>query len=167
MSWTLIEHQALSSSAASVTLGSGGTIPQTYKTLRLVISGRNTAAGSNAPGMRVALNGSTANFTSRIVYGNGTATGSYSDTNEIAWTSGDANTANTFASTDIVFTNYSSTSASKAISSETVIENNATRGDQAMHAVLWSNNNAITSITVSPSSDSWKSGSTFTLYGLA
>lgn len=168
MGWQLIQSYNVgdgitTAPAASVTFSS---IPQNYKSLKIAVSGRNTDATSNAPGMRVALNGSTANFTVKVLYGSGTAVGSYSDTNEIAWTGGDQVTTNVFASSEIHFSNYSSTSVAKSISSESVIENNATVGYPVMSGMIWSNTSAITSIILSPNNQSWKFGTTFTLYGL-
>lgn len=170
MSWTLIESQTLSSSQASVTLGSGGTLPQTYKTLRLVISPRltNTMYGYE---IRVRPNGDTANGSARVLRGyNGSSVSSYTDAYATASDSqlGNGATANTFGSVELTIPNYASTAANKVMSSESVSENNAADGRLDMIASLWASTAAITSITLdSPANpNSFVSGSTFTLYGL-
>ena len=177
MSWTLIEHQALSSSAASVTLGSGGTIPQTYKTLKLVMSIRGTSTTVIA--LYAQWNGSGANQTGRTLSGTGTIT--YSGTAlSLTTTIGgqtyarvsdyyvnDANTtSNTFTSFDLTIPNYAG-STNKPFSIDWVSEANATAAYQEMSAGLWSQTAAITSIKLAPNSNDFASGSTFTLYGLA
>ena len=166
MSWTLIEHQALSSSAASVTLGSGGTIPQTYKTLMLLISVRQTTAATSG-GCLLRLNNSTTNYTARILYGDGSSAGSATSTSQNL---GDINagnsTANTFSSIKVELPNYAG-STNKPFSVDLVMENNATLSYQELIAKLWSDTTAITSLVLLPAADNFASGSTFTLYGLA
>lgn len=164
MSWTLIEHQALSSSAASVTLGSGGTIPQTYKTLKLVLS--TICSTDNI--VEIRPNNATANQTRRSLYGTGSAAGSGTGTNIRAASGYTSYTANTPGNSEVTFPNYTSTTTNKPISADGVAENNATAALQLMEALLWSDTSAITSIVViAPSSGTMSSGSTFTLYGLA
>jgi len=172
MGWTLIQHTALTSSAASVTLGSGGTIPQTYKTLTLVISSRSDITpGYPDDGIFLAFNGSSSSYSNRVLYGNGTiaqsATNSYTTTKVyVSASNTSSSTTNTFASIRVDLPNYSG-STNKALSSDGVIENNATLAIQALNAGLWSNTAAITSIVITPNSGNFVSGSTFTLYGLS
>lgn len=167
MSWTLIEHQALTSSVASVTLGSGGTIPQTYKTLKLVISPR--LDGSYATDtLTIRFNNSTSTFTYRLLYGTGTAAASVSNTFGNATDSNAAtSTSSTFSNIEVTIPNYAG-STNKPYSVDGVTENNGTAANQALLAGLWSTTSAITSIGLVPYSGSnFVSGSTFTLYGLA
>lgn len=165
MSWTLIEHQALTSSVASVTLGSGGTIPQTYKTLKVLVSGRMSAAFAQIS-VTANFNGSTANFSGRVLEGDGSGTFSYTAT----WTGvvpGSTMTSNTFGNFELTIPNYAG-STNKPYSLDAVIENNATLGYLNLIAGLWSNTSAITSIVMTNTGGgNWISGSTFTLYGLA
>lgn len=165
MSWTLIEHQALTSSAASVVFNS---IPQTYKTLKLVISSRTTFTGGSWDSMQIGLNGSTT-ATGRHIYGTGSATGSDTSSGNpvIAFTSDANNTASTFGNAEITFPNYASTTAAKPMSSDSVSENNATAAIQDLLAALWNNTSAVTTISIASSGGNFVSGSTFTLYGLA
>lgn len=170
MSWTLIESQVLSNSAASVTLGSGGTIPQTFKTLKVVMSVRSDANdGTNQPWSQCAiqLNGTgSTNRTGRGVFGTGAATGSTTLTDTTFWIAGNTATASTFGNAEITIPNYSG-STNKPISSDSVTESNGTYAAQFLIASLWSNTAAITSITVTPGgTTNLVSGSTFSLYGL-
>ena len=169
MSWTLIEHQALSSSAASVTLGSGGTIPQSFKTLKLVVSARSSDTGNIYKNISVTINGSSTGYSERIVYGTGSATGSNNtaatNLSFMAYAVSSSATASTFANAEITFPNYA-TSSNKAVSGDSVTENNATDGGlQSLAAGLWSNSAAITSIVLATTGN-FVSGSTFSLYGL-
>lgn len=171
MSWTLIEHISLSSSAASVTLGNGGTIPQTYKALKLVCSTRGTNVAVFDT-LNIQFNNSTPNYsdgtiTWRHVQGSGSAatSNSGSGTGQTI-TVGSTATSNTFGSTEFDIPNYSG-STNKPVSVNSVTENNATEAYQRMVAALWANTAAITSITCFPaSSQTFTAGSTFTLYGL-
>ena len=174
MSWTLIEHQALSSSAASVTLGSGGTIPQTYKSLKLLITGRSSQ-NSNYDYVSVRFNGSSsAIFSYRELNGNGSAatsaSGSSLDYGYLTWIIPAATaTTSTFGNAEVTIPNYSG-STNKPFSVDGTPENNAS-GLQylTLNASLWGSTAAITSITVYCANGvfNFVSGSTFTLYGLA
>lgn len=165
MSWTLIESQTLGSSQASVTLGSGGTLPQTYKTLKVVMSTRSDQSG-NWITVFIRPNGSSSNGSYRDVYGTGTAAGSQVDASNVdTYTVGSSSTSGTFASTTIDLPNYSA-STNKPISTDSVTENNGTAALQLMSAGLWSNTAAITSIQLTFATGNFVSGSSFTLYGL-
>lgn len=167
MSWTLIESQTVSgSSTTSVTLGSGGTIPQTYKTLKLIVSFRGT---SNFNDLYVTVNGSTSTYTNRYILGNGAAASSGSSGTTYAYggvSDGTTQTASTFSSHEITIPNYTG-STNKPISVDAVAETNATTAYQTLNAALWSTTSAITSITVKDSATTTIiADSTFTLYGL-
>lgn len=164
MSWTLIESQTLSSSQASVTLGSGGSLPQTYKTLMLVHSLRTTGTGGQAILLRP--NADTTGAW-RMLEGSGAAAASYSSSANIniGETNGTGQTANTFTNGMAIIPNYTS-SANKPIAVDAVTENNAATAYQDLTANLWSSASAITSLVVTTAADQFVSGSTFTLYGL-
>lgn len=169
MGWTLIQHTALTSSAASVTLGSGGTIPQTYKTLKLVVSSRDSNAGQVYGNLLIRFNGSATTYSGRLLQGNGAAASSSTNsTTEIeSLSTGATATASTFASGELTIPNYTG-STNKAASLDVVTETNGTTAYQRLNAVLWSNTAAITSIDLLPTaSTNFQSGSTFTLYGLS
>ena len=162
MGWQLIESQSLSSSAASVTFSN---IPQTYKSIKILVSVRGTADTANS---RVTFNGSTANVSDRVLFGNGLVGGSFSDASILySLQNRSTSTTNTFANFEVTVPNYSSTTQNKAVSIDAVDENNGSAANQYLVAGLFSSTSAVTSATVSPNSGNFDFGSTFTLYGLA
>ena len=172
MSWTLIESQTLGASAASVNLGSGGTIPQTYKSLMLVISARSTQSAWSS-GMYIGFNGNTSTlYSNRELYGYSTGAASRADTNSPGYVYAGAipaasDTSNTFSCDQVVIPNYT-TSQYKPFSCDVVDEGNTSTAYNAnlwMTAGLWSSTAAVTSVQAY-SSVNFTSGSTFTLYGL-
>lgn len=136
----------------TVTVGSGGaasisftSIPQTYTDLYIVASIRNSSTFEH---VLIGINGSTADFTGRYASGFGssgqTSTGTYA--RYIGNVSRAGFTADTFGSTGIYIPNYR-VSASKAISAESVGENNnASSWAMVMSANHWGQNTAISSI---------------------
>jgi hypothetical protein len=159
---------------ASVTVGAGGTatiqftsIPSTYTDLILLTSLRNS---TTAGGAKLTINGSSTGYSERILYGTGsTAASGTKSTSWIEWST-DANTssmaANTFSNGTLYIPNYSG-STNKSISSEVVVEDNATYGTQYMNAALWSNTAAITSLTITSFATTFVQYSTATLYGIS
>jgi len=166
MSWTKIEEVTLSGSQASVTLGTGGTLPQTYKTLKLVVSARDDRASAESDNCLIKPNNATANQSLRLLYGNGATAASVTGTTIQGLMTATTATASTFGNSETVFPNYSS-NVNKAISSDGVSENNGTTAYQGLWAQLWSDTAAITSLVIVPQSGTnFVSGSSFTLYGL-
>jgi hypothetical protein len=159
---------------ATVTVGSGGassisftSIPATYTDLLLKISARGTSSGT-FENYILAVNGSQTGLSGRHLYGTGSAAGS------ATYPSGDGSifsvpnnaTANTFGNAEIYIPNYAG-SNNKSMSIDNVSENNATAGQQNLQAELWSNTNAITSLTLTMSSSAnYVQYSTATLYGI-
>ena len=169
MPMTLISRTTLTGTAASVTFSS---IPQTYQTLKLVVSARTDRNTGTTSNLIVTFNTSTASYSGRYLQGNGSAASSASN-----GTAGiDAlplnqatDTASTFSSYSIDIPNYTG-STNKAVSSDVVTENNATQAFQHLNAALWSVTSAITTITLTSFSSptfSLLSGSTFSLYGMS
>ena len=161
----LISAQTLTSASASVTFSS---IPQTFTDLKLVVSGR-VASGAQADfQLLVKFNNSTTGYSSKTVFGNGV--GAYSFSTTIAGYSGVTNgglsTANAFSNCEVYIPNYTSSNY-KSFSSDTVIEDNTTATRTDLNAMLWSNNAAITTITVSPDTSTWVQNSSFYLYGIS
>lgn len=166
MGWKLIEKQVVQTTAASVTLGSGGTIPQTYKMLRLVVSARSDTTAVNWTNILVAPNGANTNLSYRLLEGDGAAAASYNNTTGRIGNVPCANlTANTFGNISAEIANYTG-SASKPISIDSVAETSATTAYQDLTSLLWANTNAITSLTLSLANGNFVAGSTFYLYGL-
>jgi hypothetical protein len=151
--------------AASVTFSG---IPQTgYTDLVVKVSARTNYAGA-FDNTVVQFNGSASSYTLRFVYGNGSSTGSATDTKIYDYTDGNTNTASTFNNSEFYIPNYTSANY-KSVSNDSVLENNATSAVTYLGAALWSNTAAITSIALAPyqSGASYMQYSTFYLYGVA
>ena len=156
---------------STVTVGAGGAasisftgIPQiTGADLLLVVSGR--ASGDRD--LFIQLNGDTgANYSRRYLRGSGSAVISSSSTGSTRIEIDNGlvqGTANTFASAQIYFPNYTS-SVAKSISIDNVTENNGTEAYQLIMASAWSGTSAITSMTVFPPSATFLEHSTASLY---
>ena len=160
--YVLLERVTVGETAvSSITFNS---IPQTgYTDLKIVYSARDTSGS-----LLVSINGNSASLTGKGLYGSGSAAASENFSGSIGLI-GEPNTytANTFASGELYFPNYTS-SSNKSFSYEGVNENNAAAAYMEMTAGLWSNTSAITSITLTAgSSGSIFQYSTFSLYGLA
>jgi hypothetical protein len=155
--------------ASSVTFSS---IPQTgYTDLVVKASMRSDRASQPAADTIIYFNGDTgANYTTRRLEGNG-STG-YSQTDASSFLGGQipgsTATSSTFANCEFYVPNYTS-STFKSASLDDVMENNATTAYMDLHAGIWNNTAAITSITyrVSPGNGNFVQGSTFYLYGVA
>jgi hypothetical protein len=161
-----IATQTLGSSTASVTFSN---IPQVYTDLKLVMSTRTSS--TNAQGWFdtiLTINGTATTGSSTVLlYGSGSGSGSSITESQFTIRTADANnTANTFGSAEVYIPNYTS-SAYKSLSCESVSENNATAAIQELHAFLWSNTAAVTSLVITgASSTNLLQYSTFTLYGI-
>lgn len=160
---------------ASSTVGSGGassisftSIPQTYTDLLIKFSGRDDR-GASATNLFITFNGSSSNFSSRLLYGGGGATYSGTDTaGFIGEDVGAGATSNTFSNGEIYIPNYTSSNY-KSMSSDSVTENNSSTNGAAytmLIAALWSNTSAITSLTITPTPNSFVQYSTAYLYGI-
>ena len=155
--------------ASSVTLGSGGTIPQTYTDLVVKISGRTDNTGTFANMIR--FNGDTgSNYSWKNLYGYNSAT--YSDTlsgGSYVWggyTNNSSLTASSFGNSEIYVPNYRA-SIYKSVSADGVMETNASTGvSLGLGANIWNNTAAITSITCIPYVGNYAQYSTFYLYGI-
>lgn len=162
----LIAKSVLGSDTATVTLGSGGTIPQTYTDLLVVVSVR-TARNALADSLKMEFNGNTSNYSWRRLEGDGSAANSNtgSDTT-VALVNADTSTASTFSAVEVYIPNYAG-STNKSYSCTSALENNATTGQIEARANLWSNTAAITSVAFSSgNSANFRSGSSFYLYGI-
>lgn len=164
---------------STVTVGSGGaasiaftSIPATYTDIVIKYSARSTATGDNWQNVNVKINTDTgSNYTSKLLYGNGSAAGS--DTSTTTFLKfmyavfADA-TASVFGNGELYFAKYAG-SIYKSMIADTVTENNATGSGSSIIGLttgLWSDNSAINAITLTPNSGSWAEHSTATLYGI-
>jgi hypothetical protein len=118
---------------SSVTVGSGGaanisftSIPSTYTDLVLKISSRDDRATVIANAVNFSFNGSTSNFTYRVLEGDGSnAVSGNGSTSWSATSTGPSATANTFSNCEIYIPNYAG-SNNKSYSGDLVTETNAT-----------------------------------------
>ena len=161
---------------ATTTVGSGGAadieftiIPGTYTDLILKYSlrGSDPAAYINN---RISFNGSTSGYTSKLLYGDGSAAASENNsvTDAIdfsAYSVGTTATASTFSNGEAYIPNYAG-SNNKSVSIDHITENNAASAIAALTAGLWSNSAAITSVKITPGSGTFAQYSTATLYGI-
>jgi hypothetical protein len=164
--YSLIQAQTLTSSAASVTFSN---IPQNFTDLKIVVS---AAIGSTATDLyELYFNGQARATVStnavRWLSGSGSAASSDARTSyPFAVTVNMTNqTANTFASTEIYIPNYTS-SRVKSWSSDTSNENNATAASIYLFGGHWSNTAAITSVSILSEGSTLSPNSTFYLYGI-
>ena len=153
-----------SGGAASVTLPATGTIPATYTDLRLVVSARTNRADT-FDCLLVKPNNSSSNLTYRYIRGDGTTASS--NTLSRFDINGNNATASTFGNLDLYIPNYAGSNF-KSMSGDSVTENNATEALSGLHAWLWSDTSAITTLVCAPQFGTlFLEGSTFYLYGIS
>jgi hypothetical protein len=146
-----------------------GDIPSTYDDLFLCVSVRTDRAYSS-DGIKLRFNGASndANLSYREIQGNGSSAYSQSSTTffQSGIASGSTATSNTFGSNEIYIPNYAG-STNKSISGFGCSETNGTEAYLTAFAGLWSNTNAITSITILPLIGSnFSANSSAFLYGI-
>lgn len=154
---------------ASSTVGAGGassidftSIPSTYTDLVLKVSGRSTTTDEYAS---IGFNGSTASFSGRYLYGNGSTTASGTLV-PIVYTCSSGSTASTFGNGEVYIPNYAG-SANKSMSIDSTTENNGTTVSMILQAGLWSNTAAINRVTLTHSGTGlFAQNSTAYLYGV-
>lgn len=159
--YALIASNTLGSDTATITFSS---IPQTFTDLILVVNGNTTIAGTGANAIRVRFNSDTAtNYSQTGLFGNGTSAGSNRDTSlgymplgEIGQTSGVVTTS------ILQFMDYANTTTFKT----TLSRGNASNFELNASAGLWRSTSAISQIDLVLGSGSYKTGSTFYLYGI-
>jgi len=164
--YVLLERTELNAEAASVSFSN---IPQSgYTDLKIVTSARTTKSGAGADWVKISFNGVTTNLSMRVLYGEASTAGSYTDTSIYGAIGSNSQTSNTFGNTEFYIPNYTG-SSNKSVSADAVSENNSSSGNYLnFSAGLWSSTAAITSITLTPyTGPNFAANSTFSLYGLA
>lgn len=161
---------------STVTVGAGGSyvtfssIPQTYKDLCIVISGRGSRAGVTTDDIALQINGSATSYSYRRLTGDGAVAGSDNSASNTAFNFGyfpaATATANTFGNAEVYFPNYTS-SVAKSMSSNCVMENNATISWLMSAAGLWNSTAAITSLFIYMGFTTFVQNSTISLYGIS
>ena len=162
MTMQVIEHiEVGSGGAASIDFTS---IPATYTDLYLTLSARTDGTGNAT---NIEFNGSGTGYSNRSLQGNGASASSFGTYFSTIGNSNDSTqTSNTFGSIGVMIPNYSSSTQYKSYSSDSASENNATTAYMAIVAGLWSNTDAITSLSLTPVNGSWVQYSSATLYGI-
>jgi hypothetical protein len=156
---------------ATVTVGSGGAanitfsnIPQTYTDLKILLSGRNS--GATALGQYISFNSSTANFSGKYLYGDGSNPSSGILARYAGTVLGTNYNPSVFNNTDIYIPNYTS-SNHKTFLVDNVSEDMQTYSTTNFIGGLWAVTAPITSVTITPDSGtSYPQYSTATLYGI-
>jgi hypothetical protein len=170
-SFESIASQTLSSSSSTVTFSS---IPGTYKSLQIRAILRDTNATNSDYGFAIRVNSDTgSNYAFHNLYGDGSAPATFSTASasriiSIFGAPLDGTTASTFGSTIIDIHDYASTTKNKTIRGFAGSNTNttATNFGVALFSGLWMSTSAVTSISIISEGTSFKSGSTFALYGI-
>ena len=146
-------------------------IPSTFTDLLVVYSARTNRAALNSD-IIIHLNGNTsANYSFRRLFGDGSNPGSDGLTNNsnggfAGFAVGANATANTFSNCQFYIPNYRS-SAAKSWSTDSVTENNGTNAFQTIQASLWNLTDPITSIAIKCfNASSFTQHSSASLYGI-
>ena len=160
--YTPIATQTLGSAAATVTFSS---ISGTYTDLVLVIG--NLKVSTNTASLTLQLNGDTgSNYSNTQLIGNGSAASSRrgsSLTSALNYITYGASSNTNEGVVILNFQNYSNSTTYKT----TLIRANSASSSVEATVNLWRNTAAITSITMGmQGSDTYSTGSTFTLYGI-
>jgi hypothetical protein len=152
-----LANLTLNGTDSSITFDS---IPSTYRDLVAVI---NTDSSTQAD-LYLRFNGDTGNNYNRVT-GQGTGSvASYNSSTNAAFMrlNGNGDLATDFSQNAIIqVMDYSATDKHKSVLSRT----NSTHGVD-MTAGRWASTNAVTSVTIYPSTGSFESGSTFSLFGI-
>ncbi len=160
----LIAKASLGSAAADITFTS---IPATYTDLYLVVSARSATGSDN---VLMQFNGSTSNYTYRIIRGSGSAAASLTNT-AFSWTGAaidlgyTTNTADMFANHEAYIPNYAG-STNKSVSTTGAQEANSSTAYITAGAGLWSDTSAITSIKLYGYNYNLEANTTAYLYGI-
>jgi len=158
---------------SSITIGSGGTIPQTYTDLILKCSLRNNT-GISYNTVKLSFNGSPSgsSYSFRTLYTIGTTTSSYGGSSGSEIVAGGSvssgNTSSTFSNAEFYIPNYAG-STNKSVSCDSVTEaNSSTNGNifNNLTAGLFANTSPITSIVLTSDASSFVQYSTAYLYGV-
>jgi hypothetical protein len=157
-----IASTTLGSAATSVTFGSGGTLPQTYTDLIVVINATATPTTAYT-GVRFNAD-SGSNYSTTVLRGNGSSASSARYSSQSEGYTSQANALSTTVSTVVIHVmSYSNTNVYTtylAADSASSVEVNRAVG-------LWRSTSAITSIELrGVGGNGFGSGSTFSLYGI-
>lgn len=178
--YSLIESATVGSGGvAAITLGTGGTIPQTYTDLRILMTARLVGNGDSFGNVLISFNGAPSGSVSRwnCLIGGAGSVGCIENTSQSSITNnysvvGSAATASIFSVNDLYIPNYTSTTVQKIVLGDNVGENSHV--SEARYTLMWGQWNpatqaAITSIVLTSNytaSELFAQHSTFYLYGI-
>ena len=160
-----IAKTVLGSSAGTIVVSS---IPNTYTDLCVLASCRGTSTNENT--MTLTLNSTSASYV--VQYGAGTSGGSLTNANTFLslGLSHPAQPNDTFGTTKLYIHNYSSTTNNKSMNVLSCNENNTSPAGNSFinHGTsLVTTTAAITSITLTPGSGNFVSGTSIYVYGIS
>ena len=158
--YTPIATTTLGSAQATVTFSS---IAGTYTDLILVFNGKSNGAN---PAVRGRFNSDTgSNYSYTRLYGTGSVAGSSRASSQTSMGIATAGGVTSTFETNIIWhiMNYSNATTFKT----SIVRANTPSAATETNVNLWRSTSAITSISIFTDSDSFGSGSTFTLYGIA
>lgn len=156
---------------STVTVGSGGaasidfnSISGSFTDLLMVYSIR---ASSTNGGLRIKVNGSTSNLSTRLLYGTGASVSPATDTTYIGTSNNSNQTASVFGNGNFYISNYAGSNA-KSFTVDMVDENNAaTPVNEWITGGRFNSSTAITSLSLfNDASANFAQYSTATLYGI-
>lgn len=157
---------------ATVTVGAGGAagitfsnIPAGYTDLSIFLNGRSTYTGDTYRYGTIQFNDSTSDQSSKYSYYDG-STQITSAGDVYYWTPGNSAASNIFSNIHVYISNYSS-SATKAVSLDSVSPSNTTQAFIAILAGRWNNTAAINKIAFFPAGGNWVQYSSATLFGIS
>ena len=161
--YTALATLTLTGSDSSITFDS---IPATYRDLVLVVSGNTDESGSDSS-TALRINGDTAsNYSWVYMSGDGSSTTSGSSADSRIFIGRLPGNSQSIPGTILLqFQDASATDKHKTV----LTRGNNTAGIVSAHAGRWANTNRITSVTLSryDFAGNFRSGSTFSLYGIA
>lgn len=165
-------------SIATVTVGAGGSssvtfssIPSTYTHLQIraiARTTRTTSSGIDYIGIR--FNSDTSgNYAYHLLFGNGSSATAQATSSTTSIYNGnaprDGATASIYGANVFEILDYANTNKYKTVRTLGGTDTNGA-GQITFSSGLWISTSAITSITLSPETDSWKQYSHFALYGI-
>jgi parallel beta-helix repeat protein len=159
-----IAETVVGSAVPSVTFSS---ISAAYRNLKLVITGRTDAAGTD---FTILFNGDAGSNYQNVLAYNGSAAGASANFSQTSATLGStassSSPANQAGVSEIMIYDYASTTFYKSATSLSHRLDGVSTAYILEYAVTWNSTAAINSIQVSSGAGNFITGSTFTLYGL-
>lgn len=152
----------LSSAQASVTFSN---IPQTYTHLQIRFIAQTTTSGTGSDTTRISFNGNSMTK-NHYLYGNGSSALAGVGTNGDVNNTPRSGHTSIFGAEIVDILNYTNTNMNKTVRSLGGFDANGS-GELALYSNLYATNtNAITSITLTASANSFSANSSFALYGI-